>query len=74
MKVVVIDVGAYWECHKQGCKDVANKLEVIQFGVPKNHWFEDSVEEAKVNFNEELSVVGFLWDGDVKVYPCAKEG
>ena len=75
MKVVVFDYKGDFECHKAGCKDVAKKAGVYR----SEPWQEDSLQEAEVNFNEDLGVdAGYdppwVWADHVKVYPCAKEG
>jgi hypothetical protein len=78
MKVVVLDVKGLFECHKAECQDVAKKLQVKDPRVNnyvQNHWFENSIEEAEVEFNDfmnEDEPDAWFWKRDVQVYPCVK--
>lgn len=79
MKVVVLDSGSSWECHKADCQDAAKKLQVkspFAKGFVQNHWFENSIEQAEVEFNDFMNEDEdeWAWKSDVQVYPCAKEG
>ena len=81
MKVVVLDINAEFECHKDGCKDAVRKLKIkpLYRDSVQNHWVEDSLAEAEKNFNEDLGIdAGYnppwVWADHVQVYPCAKEG
>jgi hypothetical protein len=82
MKVVVLDMGDKWECHKADCQDAVKKLQVkspFVKGWVQNDWEEDSLEIAEANFNEDMidcfgEEDAWVWARDVKVHPCAKEG
>lgn len=81
MKVVVLDMGGEFECHKEVCKDVVKKLNIspLYWDSVQNHWIEDSLAEAEENFNEAGSenagyIPPWVWAEHVQVYPCAKEG
>lgn len=74
MKVVVFDYKGDFECHKADCRDVAKK-QGFHMG---SSWEENSLEEAEVNFNEDLGVENgydppWVWEHHVQVFPCAKE-
>jgi len=80
MKVVILDEKGEFECHKAECRDAVKKLN--QFGgwsISVNHWYEESLEQAEISFNEDLGVDSgyeppWVWKQHVRVYDCAKKG
>lgn len=80
MKVVVMDWKGDWECHKADCRDAVKKL--TQYGawsLSTNHWYEESLQEAEINFNNDLGEdAGYeppwVWQHHVEVFDCAKKG
>lgn len=72
MLIIIDDCREGFECHAEGCSDVAAKRPYIG-----SSWTEPDLATAEENFNIDLGEENgysppWVWEDHVRVFPCAK--
>lgn len=57
------------ELHSAGCADVAKKVKASLSGTDVTYF--SSIEDAREYYNEDADDLGYLFEEEVRILPCA---